>query len=400
VQALGAALIWLLCFMLNRVAVRPALTAWSNGWLSLAFALLALLIEQGVPSTAAVTLPMYMFGEYMFGWWIIQGCAHFSGRRWPRHSLRKIIPALVLVSLALPQVIGYQFRSVFLIQSLVLACCFLIALIALSPAFGRMPSSPGLLAMRGALVLLSLLFLSYLPIFGSNMLLNAPLPMTWLRLSSATHLVLEFLLGFGGAVLVLEQSHRNVSAHNQALANDNARYRAEGERDALTNAYHRHAFSHLLNTAIDGRMSVKGTVAMVDIDGLKQLNDSHGHAAGDHALIRVAKAVQNVARAEDKLFRWGGDEFLLIAFDLKPAELWSRLGSVNTDLLSTGNVMVQASFGVTEFVDVDDLLNALQRADLAMYERRRECAALRIQDAFGSGSEMPIRAKPKHTAAG
>ena len=146
-------------------------------------------------------------------------------------------------------------------------------------------------------------------------------------------------------------------------------------------------------------MSVKGTVAMVDIDGLKQLNDSHGHAAGDDALIRVAKAVQNVARAEDKLFRWGGDEFVLIAFDLKPTELWSRLGSVNTDLLSTGNVMVQVSFGMTEFIDVNDLLNALQRADLAMYERRREFAALRRQDAFGSDSEMPIRAKHKHTTA-
>ena len=47
--------------------------------------------------------------------------------------------------------------------------------------------------------------------------------------------------------------------------------------------------------------------------------------------------------------------------------------------------MVQASFGVTEFDDIDDRLNALQRADLAMYERRHECAALRILNAFGSG---------------
>ena len=230
------------------------------------------------------------------------------------------------------RLIGYRFRPVFLIQPLVLACCFLIALIALSPAFGRMLSSAGLLAMRGALVLLSLLFLSYLPIFGSNMLLDTPLPMTWLRLSSATYLVLEFLLGFGGAVLVLEQSHRNVSAHNQALADDNACHRADGERDALTNADNRQAFSYLLNTAIADRIAIKSTVAMVDIDGLKQRNDSHGHAAGDDALIRVAKAVQNVARAEDKLFRGCGDGLLLIALDFKPAELWSRLGAVSTPI--------------------------------------------------------------------
>lgn len=85
------------------------------------------------------------------------------------------------------------------------------------------------------------------------------------------------------------------------------------------------------------------------------------------------------------MFRGCGDGLLLIALDLKPAELGARLDSVNTDLLSTGNVMVQASFGVTEFDDIDDRLHALQRADLAMYERRRECAALRILNAFGSG---------------
>lgn len=47
VQALGVALIWLLCIMLNRIVVRPALTAWSNGRLSLTGALLTLLIKQG-----------------------------------------------------------------------------------------------------------------------------------------------------------------------------------------------------------------------------------------------------------------------------------------------------------------------------------------------------------------
>ena len=293
-QALGVALIWLLCIMLNRIVVRPALTAWSNGRLSLTGALLTLLIEQGSrarprrpcrctcsANTCSAGKAFRVVRISAVGAGRVIRCAKsFPDSRWFRSRCQRLI--------------GYQFRPVFLIQPLVLACCFLIALIALSPAFGRMLSSPGLLAMRGALVLLSLLFLSYLPIFGSNMLLDTPLPMTWLRLSSATYLVLEFLLGFGGAVLVLEQSHRNVSAHNQALADDNACHRADSERDALTNADNRQAFSYLLNTAIADRIAIKCTVAMVDIDGLKQRNDSHGHAAGDDALIRVAKAVQNV----------------------------------------------------------------------------------------------------------
>ena len=68
VQAMGAALIGLLCLMLNGVVHRPALSAWWTGWLSLACGLTALLIEQAMPATAAVTLPLYMFGEYLFGY--------------------------------------------------------------------------------------------------------------------------------------------------------------------------------------------------------------------------------------------------------------------------------------------------------------------------------------------
>jgi hypothetical protein len=68
IQAMGAALIGLLCLMLNRVVRHPALSAWVRGWLSLAGALIALLVEQALPRTAAATLPLYMFGEYLFGY--------------------------------------------------------------------------------------------------------------------------------------------------------------------------------------------------------------------------------------------------------------------------------------------------------------------------------------------
>jgi hypothetical protein len=77
IQAMGAALIGLLCHMLNPVVRHPALSAWVRGWLSLAGALIALLIEQALPATAAATLPLYMFGEYLFGYWII-GAARTS----------------------------------------------------------------------------------------------------------------------------------------------------------------------------------------------------------------------------------------------------------------------------------------------------------------------------------
>lgn len=376
IQAMGAALIGMLCLMLNRVVQRPALSAWTTGWLSLAGALLALLVQQAMPSTSAVTLPIYMFGEYLYGYFLIAGCAHFAGRRWPADLLQPLLTPAAVVAIAMPQLIGYEFRNVFLVQATLLSGFFIIALRALSPASKRYPSSPGLISMRIALVLLIVNFLYYIPIFGANLLFNEPLPMTALKLSSAAHLVFEFVLGFGGAVLVLEQSHRSLAMRNRDLLADNHRFRIEAEQDALTDACNRHAFFHLLDELALQQQRVRGCVAVIDVDDMKTLNDRHGHSAGDTALVHVATTLRALVRRDDHLFRWGGDEFLLIAVDLDFVEFRSRLESLNARLRGSEPV-VQVSHGYAEFDRADQLLDAVRRADVAMYGQKRERAALK-----------------------
>jgi diguanylate cyclase (GGDEF)-like protein len=371
IQATGAALIGLLCLMLNRVVGRAPLAAWVRGWLSLSGALLALLLEQAVPESAALTLPLYMFGEYLFGYWIIEGCAHFGARRWSSAWLRRLIVPAAIFSAAMPQLIGHQFRTVFLVQSSALAVIFALALWALAPAARREPRSSGLLAMRVALLLLTVIFLGYLPMFGANLFLDQPLPMTLLRLSSATHLVLEFLLGFGGAVLVLEQSRTGLLMHNDILTADNAKFRAQAERDALTSAYNRHAFFRMLEVLKGESRAVRGCAAMIDVDGLKQLNDSLGHVFGDAALIRVAKTIQQLVRHDDRVFRWGGDEFLLVTRDQDATAITAQLDLLNPRLELPGTVTVRVSYGVVEFDSVGALSEAVKRADVDMYARRR-----------------------------
>ncbi|HSE12437.1 MAG TPA: GGDEF domain-containing protein [Rudaea sp.] len=401
VQAMGAALIGLLCFMLNGVVQRQALSAWWVGWLCLAGGLSALLIEQAVPATAAVTLPLYMFGEYMFGYWIVEGCAHFGGRPWSRRHLPVLVTLFAIAAVAIPQLIGYDFRAIFMLQSLALATIFIAALIALAPAARRTPSSPGLLAMRVALALLVVAFLSYIPIFGANILLNEPLPLTWLKLSSAVHLVCEFLLGFGGAVLVMEENHRGLAVSYDDLAASSARYRDAAERDALTGVYNRHAFFHMLDALRDSGAPASGCAAMLDVDELKQLNDNHGHTAGDAALVRVANTVAQRARRDDRLFRWGGDEFLLIALGLHAADLSVRLELVNQELAVSGPLPVQVSFGAVEFGHIGELLDAVKRADTHMYARKRERAALKRQATFELiGDAQPAQADPNGDPAG
>jgi diguanylate cyclase (GGDEF)-like protein len=376
IQAMGAALIGLLCLMLNRVVRHPALSAWVRGWLSLAGALIALVIEQALPRSAAATLPLYLFGEYLFGYWIIEGCAHFGGRRWSNRWLPRLLAPLAAFSIVMPQLIGYEFRAVFTLQSLALTFMFATALIALAPAARRDPSSPGLLTMRVALLLLTAIFLGYLPIFIANLVTNAALPMTLLKLSSAIHLVFEFVLGFGGAVLVLEQSHQGLAVRNDTLTADNARFRGQAERDALTNTHNRHAFFQMLDALKLGDTRIRGCAAMIDVDGLKQLNDGFGHVMGDAALIRVASAIKQLVRDDDRLFRWGGDEFLLIALDQDAVTVCAQLEQLNPVLAAPGTVTVQVSYGAVEFGAIGELSDAVKLADLSMYARRRERSAL------------------------
>jgi diguanylate cyclase len=175
-------------------------------------------------------------------------------------------------------------------------------------------------------------------------------------------------------VLVLEQSHRGLTARYQDLAANSAKYRIAAERDALTGVYNRHAFFQMLDTLSASDSPVHGCAAMIDVDGLKQLNDSHGHAAGDAALVRVAAAIQRRVRRDDRLFRWGGDEFLLIAPGLRASDLLAHLEAVNPDLAAPDAIAVQVSYGAVEFNHVGELLDAVRHADADMYGRKRERA--------------------------
>jgi diguanylate cyclase (GGDEF)-like protein len=133
----------------------------------------------------------------------------------------------------------------------------------------------------------------------------------------------------------------------------------------------------LLNFMTDADEPVAGALAMIDADDLKLLNDRHGHVEGDVALVRIVEAVQQKVRPEDHLFRWGGDEFVLVAPGLTAPALAGRLELVNASLALTGTVDVQVSFGVVEFRNAADLLDAVERADACMFEQKRERAAQR-----------------------
>ena len=162
-------------------------------------------------------------GEYLFCFWLVEGCAHFGGRAWPAAPTRTLGP-FALLAILMPQIVDLSFVSIFMVQSAVLAFTFAAAIWALHRAKNA-TGQPWLARdTRLTVAARTILFSAYVPVFAAHVL-GWPLPLVPLVLSSAAHLVLEFLVGFGGAVLVLEQSHSGLATYSAGLVADNRNFR-------------------------------------------------------------------------------------------------------------------------------------------------------------------------------
>lgn len=158
------------------------------------------------------------------------------------------------------------------------------------------------------------------------------------------------------------------------------------ETDTLTPLPNRRRFVREIERVIQqrGRYGTNATVMFVDLDGLKLINDNHGHQAGDAALIHVADILQARVRACDIVARIGGDEFGLLVehMDVEAAreKAESLIAAVATTPFEAGGLplSLSISIGLAELNDDDDAETLVARADEAMYALRAEArAALR-----------------------
>lgn len=148
--------------------------------------------------------------------------------------------------------------------------------------------------------------------------------------------------------------------------------------DPLTGLYNRRAFFDALEARIAQARSAKQdrfAVAVLDLDGMKQINDTLGHLAGDEALKVAAEAIRRSIRETDLACRYGGDEFAVLFATNGPslATFSLRLrGSVATLIASSHYPRIAFSVGIAYYPDdgtvASDLVGA---ADERMYEDKR-----------------------------
>jgi diguanylate cyclase (GGDEF)-like protein len=152
--------------------------------------------------------------------------------------------------------------------------------------------------------------------------------------------------------------------------------------DPLTGLLNRRAMGDLLSQeeqrvrrmAKSGQAAGQMSVLMIDVDHFKRLNDSHGHAAGDRALLQLATLMSSHLRDIDHLARWGGEEFLALLPATSGSEalmLGERLCERVRHLSlasDAGRIALTVSIGVADWVGPQDSMAALlKRADDALY---------------------------------
>ncbi len=211
----------------------------------------------------------------------------------------------------------------------------------------------------------------------------APTDIAEARLDLFTYAVTGFLVSIYSSVFASRTSSQRRRLEELA------------SRDALTGVGNR----RLMETDLAAAASTwrpatpPGAVVILDLDHFKLINDRYGHEAGDHVLIQFADIVRQSLRCNDRLYRYGGEEFVLLLPALDSIGLVTVLTKlrqrIKQQLIGPGGP-VTASMGVAQLRPGDDWASWLSRADGALYAAKREGRDRIVIDGIAEAIAGPV----------
>lgn len=362
--------ITLLFLMLYRVLLRSYFLRWGQAWLAMLIALVSLHLVFSFPWLRFLE-PLYFAGEYVFAALLWLGFASFPERDFP---IRRFIPwlasAIVAWSLFLT-LFDPHFSNRFTLHALVFTVSLIPAWVALSRL--ALPATYGWVK-KIALVALSLLMFNFLlcasPVFSSAWAVGQ-IADCYFAYQSIFDLMIEMFLAFSLLIIAAVNMKGELESANHVLKDERDKLSMLAHQDALTGCFNRHALSELHARLRDR----SGLVVMIDINDLKPINDHCGHHVGDQAICRVAQILKARMRAQDYLFRYGGDEFVIVSFDMHKEEAEQRLQSVQETLkqlpyLEGLSHSVSIAWGMQVFTDEQSFERAVNTADDLMYQHK------------------------------
>ncbi len=190
----------------------------------------------------------------------------------------------------------------------------------------------------------------------------------FLSASSAFDMSAEWFLVLGSVLALSARAERDLEDTNRELLAAQEHLRMVADRDPLTTLANRRALGEVLRAV----QPVGAMLLFFDLDGLKALNDRHGHLAGDRCLRDFAGALRDSFRPDDHVIRYGGDEFLVVAEGLDRASAVARVDAVSARIRSHRHDTPAYDFsvGMSELEADGHPETALRAADAEMYRAK------------------------------
>jgi diguanylate cyclase (GGDEF)-like protein len=175
----------------------------------------------------------------------------------------------------------------------------------------------------------------------------------------------------------LAEAHTELERRARKLEALQEQLQDQAERDWLTGLYNRRYLAQELERLLTEQRGGWFSLAVVDLDHFKSINDRFGHEVGDHVLVRVAALLCDVLRQSDIVVRSGGEEFLVLmpvtevhAATACCERIRQRIGDESWEHIAVG-LAVTASVGVASTDDPDQLAALARLADQRLYEAKR-----------------------------
>ena len=378
IQTVGAGLLALIFLYLSRGRGNRVLNAAGYGWLFLFLALGSLIISN------AIHIP---FGNLPFEYFKILYFASLlvaADRMEHESSLAKPLRMAAVLGLVVSFGIvaltpsGSLFFAVHMAIGAV--AWFVVTLLVFrSRAGGLGKQFSGSLA-----ALAAVLHMTYV-VFYALSAASGDKPFAFLAFSGFYDLFLQMLFGIGLIIWAMEDTERRLTTVHARAVDDTQRSKRRAQIDPLTEAYNRFFLDDL--RPMLAREPSGGSIVLIDVDGLKTINDKEGHEEGDKAIWTVATAIKKLIRGDDYLIRWGGDEFLVVlpGMDQEVAKkrfymLPSKIEEVRQSQRSAPKAFkkfLAASVGVTPYSSRIPFDTAVETADRVMYERKKALKQMR-----------------------
>ena len=384
----GASALLIVLFQLLRPYARRRryFTTWSKAWIALSVAMAAIMIRYGVlpvlPVLAnvditdnAITIRLLYF-VYQLSKIAFYGLLVAGTLRYVRSAPR------------FPSILGFAafailYTTLSLLQSrnlnVVVVWQTPIAIVALGYAAFLMLGLPlsrrslGNQLAGGCMAFGTIVWSLYLLAFSMGVRNNPLMPV--INYNTYLDLAWHLSLGFGMVVLLLEDVKNEVDAAHAELGVAHDNLRRASFYDSVTGTLNRQAYASGLG--LEAARTSFGAVVMLDLDNLKDVNDRYGHAAGDSVLRYLVEALRAELRPSDKLYRWGGDEFLVVFPGADGPPLARRMRQILNDApplqVSSGEpIALKVSLGAASFTGAEQLMDAIEIADRAMYSDKAE----------------------------